>query len=170
VHRHRVAPQIGAQLAAEIKDGKLETHAGRLVEYRESACRVDANFRERHTGQLRTLCVSRVINCTGPDSDFRRVHNALLREMLRRNLARTDSLFLGLDTAQDGALLSANGVASDRIYAIGPLRKGNLWESTAVPEIRAQAAELAARLIATTPRVRVVDVRQEHLSVASPIQ
>jgi uncharacterized NAD(P)/FAD-binding protein YdhS len=170
VHRHRVAPQIGAQLAAEITDGKLETHAGRLVEYRESACGVDANFRERHTGQLRTLCLNRVINCTGPDSDFRRVHNTLLRDLIRRNLARTDSLFLGLDTEEDGALLNANGAASDGIYAIGPLRKGNLWESTAVPEIRAQAAELAARLIATTPRVRVVDVRQEHLSVASPIQ
>jgi uncharacterized NAD(P)/FAD-binding protein YdhS len=37
-------------------------------------------------------------------------------------------------------------VASDRLYAIGPTRKGCLWETTAVPEIRVQAAELGERL------------------------
>ena len=29
------------------------------------------------------------------------------------------------------------------LYAVGPPRKGTLWESTAIPEIRTQAAEVA---------------------------
>ena len=32
-------------------------------------------------------------------------------------------------------------------FAIGPLRRGELWETTAVPEIRAQAHALAQRLV-----------------------
>jgi uncharacterized NAD(P)/FAD-binding protein YdhS len=32
------------------------------------------------------------------------------------------------------------------LFAIGTLRRGTLWESTAVPELRAQAGRLAAVL------------------------
>ena len=32
------------------------------------------------------------------------------------------------------------------LYVVGPPRKGTLWETTAVPEIRGQAAALAQRL------------------------
>ena len=34
------------------------------------------------------------------------------------------------------------------VWALGALRRGELWESTAVPEIRAQAQELASALLA----------------------
>jgi uncharacterized NAD(P)/FAD-binding protein YdhS len=147
VHRHRVAPQIGKKLKTEIRVGKLQIHAGRLVEHCEGARHVDVIYRERRSGGLRTLKVDRVINCTGPDADIRRVDSPLLRDLIRRNLARTDPLFLGLDTAPDGALVGSEGTYSEFLFAIGPLRKGNLWESTAVPEIRLQAAQLASQLI-----------------------
>jgi uncharacterized NAD(P)/FAD-binding protein YdhS len=32
---------------------------------------------------------------------------------------------------------------------VGPNRKGSLWETTAVPEIRSQAAELADHILRT---------------------
>lgn len=164
VHRHRVAPPIGKQLATEIKNSKLQTHAGRLVEYREGSSRVDVIYRQRGNGRLRTLKVNRVINCTGPDSDFRRVDSPLLRDLIRRKLARADSLFLGLDTAPDGALLDPHGTPSESLYAIGPLRKGNLWESTAVPEIRVQAAELTAQLIQSRKQPSLEVLPQEQLT------
>jgi len=53
---------------------------------------------------------------------------------------------LGLDVDADGRLLDRRGEPSRSLYAIGPIRKGSLWETTAVPEIRVQAAELAALL------------------------
>jgi uncharacterized NAD(P)/FAD-binding protein YdhS len=37
------------------------------------------------------------------------------------------------------------------LYAVGPPRKGTLWESTAIPEIRAQAAQVAAAVADPTP-------------------
>ena len=54
-----------------------------------------------------------------------------MKDLLSQNLVRPDVLFLGLDTAEDGALIDGRGIASDFLYTIGPLRKGNLWETTA---------------------------------------
>ena len=59
---------------------------------------------------------------------------------------RPHPLALGLDTAADGAVRDARGRASETLFALGPLRRGELWESTAVPEIRAQAHALARHL------------------------
>jgi uncharacterized NAD(P)/FAD-binding protein YdhS len=53
-----------------------------------------------------------------------------------------------LDVADDGAVLDAEGNPSDFLYALGPLRKGNLWETIAVPEIRNQVSDLAKLLCA----------------------
>jgi uncharacterized NAD(P)/FAD-binding protein YdhS len=89
-----------------------------------------------------------VINCTGPEVDCRRIENLLLTNLMRENMARPDSLFLGLDTSEDGALRDAHGAASDFLYALGPSRKASLWETMAVPEIRIQASQLATLLLA----------------------
>jgi len=44
--------------------------------------------------------------------------------------------------------MSASGRPSDRIVALGPPLRGQLYETTAIPEIRDQAAALAGRLLA----------------------
>jgi uncharacterized NAD(P)/FAD-binding protein YdhS len=152
VHRHRVAPQIGAMLAAERAEGRIETHAGRVTEYNESADAVGVSYYDRRSRELKKLWVDRVINCTGPDADVSRINDSLLKDLLRQNLTRPDALSLGLDTAEDGALIDSRGIASDFLYTIGPLRKGTLWETTAVPEIRVQASQLASHLISRVER------------------
>ena len=148
VHRHRVAPEIGAMLDSELQQGSLQVHAGRITNYSERPGFVAIAYRDRESQQLKKLKVDRVINCTGPDADCRRVNDPLLKDLLRQNLIRPDALFLGLDTAANGALLDSRSVASDFLYTLGPLRKGNLWETIAVPELREQVAQLAAHLIA----------------------
>jgi uncharacterized NAD(P)/FAD-binding protein YdhS len=49
----------------------------------------------------------------------------------------------GLDADERGRLIDGSGVASASLFAVGPMRKGALWETTAVPEIRVQAAQVA---------------------------
>jgi len=71
----------------------------------------------------------------------------MLKNLVKQKLVRPDPLFLGLDTAQSGAVINAYGIPSDFLYAVGPLRKGNLWETIAVPEIRVQVAELVSHLL-----------------------
>ena len=55
------------------------------------------------------------------------------------------------DTDDDDRLLSSGGNLQENLYAIGPVARGRLWEVTAVPEIRQQAALLSRRI--TLPEV-----------------
>jgi uncharacterized NAD(P)/FAD-binding protein YdhS len=148
VHRHRVAPSIGAQLASQLLSGQIQIHAGRITAYREDSDGVTVSYRDRKSGKLVQLLVDRVINCTGPDADLRRVDSLLLSNLISQKLACPDSLFLGLAVSENGALIDSTGTPSRFLYTVGSLRKGSLWETTAVPEIRAQVSELATLLSA----------------------
>jgi uncharacterized NAD(P)/FAD-binding protein YdhS len=122
-------------------------HAGRITEYRENASQVDIIYRDRKSGVATSLRVDRVVNCTGPEGDLRRTSSPLLADLLSKRFVRPDEVSLGLDISADGALLNADGRPSDFLYALGPLRKGKLWESIAVPELRAQAQDLSTLLL-----------------------
>jgi uncharacterized NAD(P)/FAD-binding protein YdhS len=45
-----------------------------------------------------------------------------------------------------GRLIRRDGSAHERVFLVGALRRGDLWESTAVPELRVQAATVANTL------------------------
>ena len=148
VHRHRIAERVAGQLAPQFESGQLRIHAGRITEYRQVAGGVEVTYRSRKSGELAKLCVDRVVNCTGPETDCCRVDSALLSDLMDKKLVRPDELSLGLDVTDCGAVLDAQGTVSSFLYALGSLRKGSLWETTAVPEIRVQVAELAELLLA----------------------
>jgi uncharacterized NAD(P)/FAD-binding protein YdhS len=161
VHRHRVATEIGVTLASQIQSGQIKIHAGWIAKYEEDADGVDVTFLNRKTATLERLRVMRVINCTGPEVDCRRIENLLLNNLLRQKLVRPDPLFLGLDTSEHGALIDAQGQPSDVLYTIGPSRKGSLWETTAVPEIRVQASEMSTLLISSYEHEEVRPVQYQ---------
>ena len=151
VHRHRIAERIADQLTLQLRSGQIQMHAGRITEYRESVAGVEVTYRERKGGHLVKLFVDRVVNCIGPECDYRRISCPLVLGLIKRKLVRPDALFMGLDVADDGAVLDSEGSPSNSLYAVGPLRKGKLWESIAVPELRVQVAELASLLITGLP-------------------
>ena len=86
-----------------------------------------------------------VVLCTGarPAGD-----TPVVAGLVAAGAARRDALGLGVETDPDGALVEVDGRASRVLFTLGPLRQGALWETTAIPEIRVQAAALAARLVA----------------------
>ena len=84
-----------------------------------------------------------VLDCTGG----RATAAPLVRTLVAQGIASLDALALGLRTNEHGALLAADGAPQERLYTLGPLRRGELYETTAVPEIRAQAQALAARIL-----------------------
>lgn len=57
-----------------------------------------------------------------------------------------DTLGIGLDIANDGSVIRADGTASPCLSAIGPVSRAAFWEITAIPDIREQAASLAGRI------------------------
>jgi len=147
VHRHRIAFEIHNIVSRLISEGRLTIHAGRITEYSEMDGHAVVVYRDRKSGTKNRLQVDRVINCTGSETDCRRIDDSLLTSLFLQGEARPDPLFLSLDVDSKGSVLNFNGVPSNSIFAIGPVKKGGLWETTAVPEIRKQAADLAEHIV-----------------------
>jgi uncharacterized NAD(P)/FAD-binding protein YdhS len=159
VHRHRIAPEVSDQLTRLVNEGQIIVHAGRITDYREGENHAAVTYRRRGDGQTNELHVGRVINCTGPEADWRRIDNSLWSSLFAQRLARPDPLFLGLDVERDGSVVNDQGVASKCLFAIGPVRKGGLWETTAVPELRQQASDLAERIVRAMNEGRSTEVQ-----------
>ena len=154
VHRHRVAPEIGDVLADMQSEGQVRLHTGAVTRYSEDRDHAEVHYWDRKSRSEKMLHAHRVINCTGSESDCRRIDESFITSLFVQGFARPDPLFLGLDVDEHGALSDSKGVSSHSLYAIGPTRKGYLWETTTVPEIRVQAAALGERLAAMLERKR----------------
>lgn len=138
-----IAPEIGDVLADMKAEGLVHTYAGRIIRYSEQGGVAKVSYRERFSRRKKTLKANLVVNCTGSETDCRRIDDSLISSLFAQGLTRPDPLFLGLDTDEHGGLMDYNGTPSSFLFAVGPTRKGSLWETTAVPEIREQAAKLA---------------------------
>ncbi|NJD07438.1 MAG: hypothetical protein FIA97_13205 [Methylococcaceae bacterium] len=147
LHRHRVAPVVEGSLDQLLRSGRLLRHVGRLQSFAQSADGITVSYRPRGRTIPETIQVDAVVNCSGSESDYRKLDSPLVRSLLEQGLARPDPLHLGLDVAANGALLGTDGIPSQQLFTVGPPKKGMLWETTAVPEIRCQAAELAQTLL-----------------------
>lgn len=108
-----------------------------------ATCRI----RRRSSDIEETLRVARVINCSGPETNYARSRDPLITDMLARGFIRPDPLGVGLDVSEQGALLSSHGVASSRLFAVGPVTRGTFWEIVAVPDIRLHCVRLANHLM-----------------------
>lgn len=148
VHRHRMAPELWTALQSLIATGALQVVAARLTSIDRIGDGLDVNFRRRDTMKLERLRVSAVVNCTGPESDVRRLRDPLIADLLRRHIAACDAAGLGLRVDDAYRLISGARSASRTLSVTGPLLKGEFWEATAVPELRVHAAKLAERLVA----------------------
>jgi uncharacterized NAD(P)/FAD-binding protein YdhS len=143
IRRHRMAPAVGARLRALLDSGALEHSAGSIVAARASSGGVEVDVAPSRPGPIRTIACERVVVCTGAGKDVRQSSNPILRALLADGGASADELALGVRCSADGALLDSDGHADGRLFTLGALRRGELWESTAVEEIRAQAERLA---------------------------
>lgn len=147
-HRHRIAPQTAAIVERLVAEGRLKFHAGRLQVLEAGGQGVQALLRRRGTIQHVSLQVAKVINCTGPRTDYTKYQHPLLVHLLARGLIDHDRLALGLNALTSGEIVRYRGAPLERLFTLGPPMKGVLWESTAVPEIRVQARDLAVKLLA----------------------
>lgn len=145
--RHRMAPRIGRDIAALESSGRLRRFAARMT-----SIDLDADGRLRlalvHAGRaLEPVCADLVVQTAGLDTDVARTPHPLMRQLATNGHVLPDRLGLGCRAEPDGRLLHDGG-AWPRLFAIGSLLRGTLWESVAMPEIRQQARQLADQLLA----------------------
>jgi uncharacterized NAD(P)/FAD-binding protein YdhS len=147
VARHRIAQSIHERLTRAIDAGRLRIVRGKVdaVEPCENGLRVVI---ETADGRRDSLTTGLAINCTGPRSQFSTSEAPLFQNLLRRGLVRPDALDMGIDVDDELAVIGRDGRPSRCLFALGPLLKGALWETTAVPELRGQAMQLARVLLA----------------------
>jgi uncharacterized NAD(P)/FAD-binding protein YdhS len=149
VHRFRMAPAVADRFEALQAAGRVRAEANAIVSLEPHGERVRAFLRSPGATDLDEVCVDRVINCSGAGTDLRREAPPLLAGLLAAGAARPDALGLGLDVAADGRLIGADGTPSERLFAIGALRKGVEWEAIGITEIRDHSAAAARQIVRT---------------------
>jgi len=164
VARHRIAPQLAQELQALQDSGQLQIRAGRLLRARRGDDAVEALIRERGGNTLRNERYDLLIRATGLDTDVERSTHPLIAHLRESGLVAADPLGLGLKTSDRFEILDAKGGAVRGLFAIGPLLRAQLWEITAVPELRKAARDLATQLLATSAAARVAPREQAAIA------
>jgi uncharacterized NAD(P)/FAD-binding protein YdhS len=158
VARHRMSPPMAAAVTELRRSGRLTVGAGRVVTVVNHGSIGDPRLEVMLAGsggRRETLLVGAVIDCTGPGPDPT-AGSPLVAGLVAQGLARIHPSGVGLDIDRHGTLLTASGAASRTVpmHGIGWCRRGAEFESTAVPEIRGQAALLARHISAAAGRPR----------------
>ena len=146
VHRHRMAPEVEARIMDALCAGRLSVMAAKVagIEPNEAGARV--RYRRRGQSEVLSMQVGAIVDCTGIVKDPLASANPAVRSLFERGLARVDPLHIGIETAADGAIVNQHGAPSRQLFAVGPLTRAAFWEIIAIPDIRNQCAELAAKL------------------------
>ncbi len=148
VLRHRLPPSSAHSIRSLIGRGRLDLKPAEVLDAVPltrgglAVMLSDQTVRE----------VGWVVNCTGPQHDIRGLRNPFLDDLLRPRaggaLATIATAGMGFRT-DGGQLIEQAGTARAPLWTLGALRRGELWESTAVPEIRAQAVAVASAVLDT---------------------
>lgn len=129
VHRHRMSASVASSLDVYRREGLITVE------------RSDARIRAE-SGSF-----DMVVLCTGPD-DSALIARPPLANLVADGLVAAGPHGMGVATDADtGCIVDQRGRVVEGLYAIGPLRRGTLWESTAIPEIRGEAQRLAVHLL-----------------------
>ena len=148
VHRHRTAPEVEMRLTHALAAERLSLMAAKVAGIEPNAAGALVRYRQRGRQNIASLQVGLIVDCTGIVKDPRATGNPVIQRLFEQGLARTDALNIGIDMTDDCAVINRNGIASRRLFAVGPLTRAAFWEIVAIPDIRNQCAELAARLAA----------------------
>jgi uncharacterized NAD(P)/FAD-binding protein YdhS len=136
-HRHRMAPEIAIRLEAEIAAKTLRIVVDKRLDVRAE----NGDLIWKHgSGKV---CVSRILNCTGMELSLSRSSSPLLRQLAADGMVEPHVNGLGVAADMHHR---AWGAAHPSMYVIGSLLTGQLLESTAVPELRVQAAAIANQI------------------------
>lgn len=134
-YRHRMPFESGERMNALANEGRLSIQKGIVDKVKA----INPNTLLVST-QGRVDEMDYVIKCSGPEYAIAKQGNQFLNSLFSKGLIELDPLGLGLGLEAD---FSIKGSVPGKIFALGGLLFGELFETTAVPEIRAQADRIA---------------------------
>lgn len=155
VLRHRMPPVTADAIDAALASGRLTIESGEVadVSLRGDGVELVVTTSE---GSVRRRGDA-VVVATGTVWDRRSLQRSpLWANLLASGVASLHPCGIGVRLDADGHLIDAAGATVAGIVCLGPIRQGEEWETTAIPEIRTQAAAIAKALADDThePPVR----------------
>lgn len=147
VHRHRAAPTITQRIESLRQGGRLHVQAGRLLKADTTDRALEVHFQQRGTCSTQTLAIDHIINCTGPCNNLQHLDEPMFKALHSRGAICPDTHHLGLEVDTHYRLLDDNGNAQVNLYLLSPMLRARYWESSAVPELRQHAQQLATILL-----------------------
>lgn len=139
VHRHRVAPEIQQELTQAINSGRLRVIAGEVHSVVETPTHLDV---ATNTGER--MEATSLVNCLGYNAWG---GGSLIGQLIESGQAKPGPLGLGICTNFPSFNVVASGdLVHQNLFAIGPILLGERFETTAIPELREQAREIALQL------------------------
>ncbi len=142
VLRHRMPPTVADAIEAAIDRGELIIEAGEVADVALHGNGVElvvttSDRSVRRRGDA-------VVVATGTTWDRRSLQRSTLwSNLLASGIASPHPCGVGVRLDADGFLIDGSGVTSPNIACLGLIRQGEEWETTAIPEIRTQAAAIA---------------------------
>lgn len=149
IHRHRMPPCSETRLLAAMVDGQLALVKGDVLQVDRAGMGILARYRPYRDATTETILATVAIDARGLRG--RPSDSPLLARLIDQGTARLDTLGIGLDIADNGSVIRADGTESARLSAIGPVSRAAFWEITAIPDIREQAASQARRIVQVRP-------------------
>ena len=146
--RHRLPFVTYDIIQKERINGSLSIQSGKVISAKPVENGIQIIYFDKTSKQNQTILAEALINCTGPESDITKTNSSLLQNCLKKGYIQQDDLKLGLSTnINTFETINAAGKENEKIFAIGNLLRGELWESTAVNELRSQAKNLASAIL-----------------------
>ena len=146
VLRHRAPADSLALVDTLRRGGRLQVLAGRVARCTPEADTLDVEL-ALVNGPPRRERFARIVRCIGPALEPSEAETPLARALVASGLGTSDPAGLGLVTDELGRVVEASGAPSERILAIGAVRRASSWETTSVPDIAVHALALATRLV-----------------------
>jgi uncharacterized NAD(P)/FAD-binding protein YdhS len=148
VHRHRAPLGVLRVLNDRIASGQARILRGTIGRLSRPLANGSPHARAsvmvaEPDGSTRRVDAARVFHCIGPAMRVDQSSDPLLRSLLASGAVSTDAASLGLRTDGEGRVRRADGSFDRSLFVLGALRRGELWESTAVPELRLQVDSVA---------------------------
>ncbi|MCV7176390.1 FAD/NAD(P)-binding protein [Mycolicibacterium sphagni] len=152
--RHRMPPTVADAIDAAIGGGQLTVVAGEVADVSLRGDGVDLLLTT--TDESVRKHGDAVVVATGTAWDRRSLQRSpLWANLLASGVASVHPCGIGVRLDADGRLIDDTGATVPGIVCLGSIRQGEEWETTAIPEIRAQAAAVA-KLIADDTNDRPV--------------
>lgn len=141
VHRHRMSPEIADEISKFSDEGRF-----RILKMQSSQFSIDDGGIKVSINGEEEMVADLVVNTTG----YRSAESLpLISKMKDAGLISIGPLGMGISTNFPSfEILDSSGNIVPRLFGIGPILLGERFETTAIPEVRDQAEQIALSLSA----------------------